>query len=70
VTLKRYTLRGKLTGRLYYAEAHTKNHAAYHLGIKPSLLIIERTQLIPPYRVQLGQDPSISSHTVRYSKPT
>lgn len=58
MTLKLYTLTGKVTGTLYYAEAHTKNHAAQKLGIKPSLLIVERSQKLP---VQTTLDQAISS---------
>ena len=69
MTLKLYTLRGKVTGSLYYAEAHTKNHAAQQLGIRPSLLILERSQKVKTEGVQLVQDPSISSNTVPYHSP-
>ena len=69
MTLKLYTLRGKVTGRLYYAIAHTKNHAAQQLDIRPSLLILERTETMPPEGVQLVQDPSISRHTAQYHSP-
>lgn len=69
MTLKLYTLRGRITRTLYYAEAHTKNHAAQILKIKPSLLIIERTQKITPPGTQLVQDPSISPHTAQYHSP-
>ena len=69
MTLKLYTLRGKLTGSLYYARAHTKNQAAQQLGIRPSLLILERSEVIKPQGAQLVQDPSISRHTAQYHSP-
>jgi len=69
MTLKLYTLRGKMSGTLYYAEAHTKNQAAQQLGIRPSLLTLERSQKFKPEGVQLVQDLSISSNTVPYHSP-
>lgn len=68
--LKLYTLRGKHSRRIYYATGHTMLQAARQIGISPRSLILERSEVIPPEAVQLHQDPSISSHTVRYTKPT
>lgn len=61
-----YTLRGKHTGRFYYATGFTMAQAAKELGISPKSLILERSEVMPPKGVQILQEPSISSNTVPY----
>jgi len=64
-----YTLRGKHTGRFYYATGFTKNQACKELGVSPRSLILERSEVIPTKGVQLRQDTLISSNTVPYDSP-
>lgn len=47
MTLKLYTLRGKHSGRLYYATGHTMLQAAREIGISPRHLILERSEEMP-----------------------
>jgi len=47
MTLKFYTLRGKTSGRLYYATGHTYLQACREIKIPPRLLILERSELMP-----------------------
>ena len=67
--LKLYTLRGKHTGRLYYATGFTMFQAAREIGISVKSLILERSELLPEKGVQLKYDTSISSNTVPYHSP-
>lgn len=48
MTLKLFTFRGRFSGRVHYGTGHTLSQAAKEVGIKPSHLILERSEIIPP----------------------
>lgn len=64
MTVKLYTVRGKFTGRLYYATGHTFYQACHEIGVRPRHLILERSENLPAKKpdletiqgVQLPQD--------------
>lgn len=47
MTLKLYTLRGRHSGRLYYATGFNMLQAAREIKISPRDLILERSEVIP-----------------------
>jgi len=47
MTMKLYTCRGKHTGRTYYGTGHSLNQAAREIGVKPSHLILLRSEKMP-----------------------
>ena len=65
MTLKLYTLRGKHSGRLYYATGHTKVQAARELKIAPRDLILERSEVLPAQAQLTLEPPTISSNTAQ-----
>lgn len=66
MTLKLFTLRGKHSGRLYYATGHNFIQACHEISISPNDLILERTEIMPAQTALDIQEPTISSNTVPY----
>jgi hypothetical protein len=60
--LKLYTLRGKHSGRFYYATGCNFRQACREVGISPKALILERSEVLPAQTTLDNQLDIISSN--------